>query len=167
MMTKVLTIAVVAALAAPAFAQKWGGTEPGAMTLSSPIAPQAAKPLPEMNGVVSWRTLAQVEPVKVKNKVVPQFSDAVTALSSKEVRINGFMMPLETGNQQKHFLLSAMPVTCGFCMPGGPEALVEVRARVGVKHSFEPVLVAGKLEVLRDDPAGLYYRLTDARPVAK
>jgi hypothetical protein len=133
--------------------------------LGSPIAPELLlQPLPEIKGVVSWRTLAQVQPVKVKDRVVPQFADSVLRLNATEVKLQGFMMPLEMGDKQKHFVLSAMPQTCAFCLPGGPEALVEVRAATPVKYTFEPVILSGKLAVLKDDPYGLYYRLTDAVP---
>ena len=35
---------------------------------------------PDMKGVVSWKTLAQVELVKVKDRAVPQYSDGVLKL---------------------------------------------------------------------------------------
>jgi len=132
--------------------------------LGSPVPPEFLRPLPEVKGVVSWQTLSQVQPVKVKDRVVPQFGDSVLKLNATEVKLQGFMMPLEMGDKQKHFVLSAMPVTCAFCLPGGPEALVEVRAKTAVKYTFEPVILTGKLAVLKDDPNGLYYRLTDAVP---
>jgi hypothetical protein len=40
---------------------------------------------------------------------------------------------------------------------------VEVKSRSPIKHTYEPVVVAGRLNVLRNDPFGLYYRLTDAQ----
>ena len=132
--------------------------------LGSPIPPEFLQSLPEVKGVVSWRTLSQVQPVKVKDRVVPQFADNVLKLNATEVKLQGFMMPLEMGDKQKHFVLTAMPQTCAFCLPGGPEALVEVRAKTAVKYTFEPVILTGKLAVLKDDPNGLYYRLTDAVP---
>jgi hypothetical protein len=116
---------------------------------------------------VSWKTLGQVELVKVKDRVVPQFSDGVLKLNATEVKLQGFMMPLEMGDKQKHFVLTAMPQTCAFCLPGGPESLVEVRAKTPVKYTFEPVVLSGTLAVLKDDAAGLFYRLTDAVPVSK
>jgi len=33
-----------------------------------------------------------------------------------------------------------------------------------VKYTFDPVVLTGKLAVLKDDPTGVYYRLTDAVP---
>ena len=122
----------------------------------------APKPLPEVKGVVSWKTLAEVQTVKQKDKFVPQFSNAISSLDKKEVKLQGFMMPLEMGDKQKRFILSAMPVDCAFCVPGGPDQLVEIQAKNPVKYGFEAIVVSGKLAVLRDDPMGLYYRLTDA-----
>ena len=124
--------------------------------------PSQFKPLVERKDVVSWKTLAQVELVKQKDRYVPQFSQSVASLDQKEVRIQGFMMPLQVGDKQSHFVLSAMPVTCSFCMPGGPEALVEVKTKRPVKYSFEAITVSGKLSVLKDDPTGVFYRITDA-----
>jgi len=126
--------------------------------------PSQFKPLPDRQDVVSWKLLAQVELVKMKDKFVPQFSSGVAALDKKEVKVQGFMMPLEMGDKQTHFILSAMPVSCAFCMPGGPEQLVEVRTNKPVKYTFDPVVLTGKLAVLKDDPTGVFYRLTDAQP---
>lgn len=120
---------------------------------------QAAVPV-----VVPWTTLAQVDLIKGSGRFAPKFSDSVLALDTKQVRLQGFVVPLELGDKQKHFLLSAMPQTCAFCLPGGPESLVEVKARTPVRYGFEPLTIRGKLSVLRDDPSGIYYRLTDATP---
>lgn len=126
--------------------------------------PTAFKPLPERKDVLSWKLLAQVELVKQKDRYVPQFSSGVSALDNKNVKLQGFMMPLEMGEQQSHFVLAAMPVTCAFCMPGGPESLVEVKMKKPVKYTFDAVVVTGKLAVLKDDPTGIFYRITDAEP---
>ena len=150
-------LAIALALSAAAYAQA-PSAPPGAMD------PSQFKPLPDRKDVVSWKLLAQVELVKMKDKFVPQFSSGVAALDNKEVKVQGFMMPLEMGDKQTHFILSAMPVSCAFCMPGGPEQLVEVRTTKPVKYTFDPVVLTGKLAVLKDDPTGVYYRLTDAQP---
>ncbi len=118
--------------------------------------------LPEFAGVVSWKTLAQVEPVKQGSKIVPQFSSDILGLDKKDVRVYGFMIPLEMTDQQKHFLLSAVPPHCPFCLPAGPDAIVEVQAKKPVTYGFEPIVVAGRFAVLKDDKAGVLYRMTDA-----
>lgn len=148
--------------------------------LSSPIggAPAAApgrgpgyhdprspfKPLEEREGIVSWSVLSSVT-TRVENKrLVPVFPKPVQALNNETVKVQGFMMPLEPGKQQKHFLLSSVPTSCSFCIPAGPEGLVEVRSKTAVKYTLEPVVVEGKLAVLTNDPYGLYYRIADAQP---
>ena len=150
-------LVIALTLSAAAYAQA-PSAPPGAMD------PSQFKPLPDRKDVVSWKLLAQVELVKMKDKYVAQFSSDVAALDKKEVKVQGFMMPLEMGDKQTHFILSAMPVSCAFCMPGGPEQLVEVRSTKPVKYTFDPVVLSGKLAVLKDDPTGVYYRLTDAQP---
>lgn len=156
-------LAIVAALLFAASAQAQGKFSDPAPPGAAP-SPESFKPLPERKDVVSWRTLSQVELVKAKDRFVPQFSKNVSDLNSKEVMLQGFMMPLEMGDKQTHFVLSAMPQTCAFCMPGGPEQMVEVRMKAAVKYTFEPVVLKGKLAVLKDDPTGVFYRLTDAVP---
>ena len=120
------------------------------------------QPLAERKDVVSWRLLAQVELIKVKDRYQPQFAAGVAALDAKEVKIQGFMMPLEMGDKQSHFILAATPQDCAFCMPGGPESLVEVKAKSPMAYGVAPVVLSGKLAVLKDDPTGVFYRLTDA-----
>ena len=158
MFTRSLILAF--ALALPAQAQDQNKL--GQHVAPPGVDPSAFKPLDERKDVLSWKLLAQVELVKMKDRYVPQFSQGVASLDQKEVKLQGFMMPLEVGDKQSHFVLSAMPVTCSFCMPGGPEALVEVKTKRPVKYSFEPITVSGKLSVLKDDPTGVFYRITDA-----
>ncbi len=131
---------------------------PTAATYSSTL-------LPELDGVVSWKTLAGVEPVKQGDKMVPQFSNDVLGLDAKPLRVQGFILPLDMGDKQQHFLLSAVPPHCPFCMPAGPDAIVEVIAKKGVEYRFEPIIMSGKFAVLKDDPAGVLYRLTEAEPI--
>ncbi len=150
-------VAITLALSVAAYAQA-PSAPPGA------VDPSQFKPLPERKDVVSWKLLAQVELVKMKDRFVAQFSSDVAALDQKQVKVQGFMVPLEMGDKQTYFILAAMPQSCAFCMPGGPEQLVEVRTRIAVKYTFEPVVLTGKLAVLKDDPTGVYYRLTDATP---
>ena len=126
------------------------------------VDPGQFRPLQERKDILSWKTLAQVELVRLKDRYVPQFAQNVASLDQKEVKVQGFMLPLQTGDKQTHFVLAAMPQTCAFCMPGGPENTVEVRSKQAVKYTFEPVVLTGKFEVLKEEPTGIFYRLTDA-----
>ncbi len=122
----------------------------------------ASQFLPEKPGFTSWRVLGQVELIKQSSKMVPSFGRAVSTLDGKTIRVQGFMMPLDIGDKQRRFLLVAAPPHCSFCLPAGPDAMIEVRAKSDVRYGFDAVALSGKLQVLKDDPAGLYYRLVDA-----
>ena len=109
--------------------------------------------------------LADVKTKNVKGSIVPVFNATQMALNQRSQRVQGFMMPLDPGEKQKHFLLSSVPLNCGFCTPGGPESMVEVRTKIGVKYSMEPVVVEGNFQVLVNDQFGVYYKIVDANPV--
>lgn len=136
------------------------GTGAGVHSPNSPFAP-----LPARSDVVPWSVLTAVKTKTEKNRILPVFEPQQMALNQKTQRIQGFMMPLEPGERQRHFLLSSVPLTCSFCVPGGPESMVEVKTKTPVRYSMEPVTVEGNFAVLSDDPYGLYYRITDAVPV--
>jgi hypothetical protein len=148
-------ILLAALVAAPALAQHQ--PPPGA-------DPSQFKPLPERKDVVAWKTLAQVDLERQKDRFVPKFAAAVAALDKRPVKLQGFIMPLQVGDKQSHFVLTAMPQTCSFCMPGGPESMVEVKSKTPIKYTFEPVVLSGTLAILKDDPRGVFYQLNDAVP---
>ncbi|MFM7533270.1 MAG: DUF3299 domain-containing protein [Rubrivivax sp.] len=125
----------------------------------------AFQPLQEREGVVSWKLLSSVQLKPERARVVPVFPPAIQALNDKTVRVQGFMMPLEPGERQRHFLLSSVPTTCSFCVLAGPEGLVEVRTRTPVKYTVDAITVEGRMAVLSDDKFGLLYRVTRAEPV--
>ena len=158
---KPTTFALLLSLSvAPALAQLSSplpaGSGAGVHSANSPFAP-----LPDRADVLPWPMLTTIKTRLVKNKMLPVFPAPVQALNQKTQRIQGFMMPLEPGEKQTHFLVSAVPLTCSFCTPGGPESMVEVRAKTPVKYTMEPLVVQGKFAVLSDDPYGLYYRITE------
>ena len=158
---KPTTFALLLSLSvAPAMAQLSSplpaGSGAGVHSANSPFAP-----LPDRADVLPWPMLTTIKTRLVKNKMLPVFPAPVQALNQKTQRIQGFMMPLEPGEKQTHFLVSAVPLTCSFCTPGGPESMVEVRAKTPVKYTMEPLVVQGKFAVLSDDPYGLYYRITE------
>jgi uncharacterized protein len=133
------------------------GAGAGVHSPNSPIAP-----LPQRADVLPWSMLSDVKTKAVKNRLLPVFPAPVAALNQKTQRIQGFMMPLDPGEKQTHFLLSSVPMSCSFCTPGGPESMVEVSTKTPVKYTLEPVVVEGKFAVLNDDAYGLYYRMVDA-----
>lgn len=136
------------------------GAGPGMHSPNSPIAPLKARA-----DVVPWSVLTAAKTKVVKKRVLPVFPSDVLALDKKTQRIQGFMMPLEMGEKQKHFILSSVPLSCAFCYPGGPESLVEVTTKTAVKYTMDTVVVEGTFSLMNDDPNGLFYSLTEAVPV--
>jgi len=119
-------------------------------------------PLQDRADVLPWSVLTAVKTKVEKNRIMPVFPVSIQQLNQKSQRVQGFMMPLDPGEKQKHFLLSSVPLTCPFCIPGGPESMVEVKTKTPVKYVMEAVVVEGQFAVLRDDPYGLYYRMSNA-----
>ncbi len=133
------------------------GKGAGVHGANSPFAPLAAR-----SDVVAWSVLTAITTQTEKAKTWPVFGAAQLALHQKTQRVQGFMMPLSAGPTQRHFLLSSVPLSCGFCLPGGPESMVEVRTKTPIRYGLEPVVVEGRFHVLNDDKDGVYYRITEA-----
>ena len=127
---------------------------------NSPFPPLSAR-----DDVVAWSVLTAVKTKTANNRVLPVFIVNQLALHQKTQHIQGFMMPLDPSATQRYFLLSSVPLTCAFCLQGGPESMVEVKTKKPVKYSMEPVVVEGRFQVLNDDAFGMYYRMTDASSV--
>jgi hypothetical protein len=119
-------------------------------------------PLPVRDDVVAWSLLTDVKTQVRDKRIVPVYPPDVRALHQRQIKLHGFMLPLDPGESQRHFLLTSVPLTCAFCTPGGPESMVEVRAKSPVKYRDGAVVVEGRFHVLENDPYGLYYRLSEA-----
>ncbi len=152
----------------------------GAQPLSSPMGNQpmtsgqgpgvhgansAFAPLVPRADLVPWSVLTEVTEVFKKPSIVITFSDKVRQLSGRTIKVQGFMAPLEAGTSHRHFLLLSVPPTCQFCVPGGAESMIEVRTVAPLKYSQNVFVVEGRFELMKNDPRGLYYRMTGARQI--
>lgn len=136
----------------------------------APIADiwQPAKTPP---GGTSWRLLQTTklnDRTDPKTRTIftkPSFSPAVRALAGKQIKVAGWMMPLENGARQKHFVLLGYPPGCPFHMHAMPNQFVEVFSAVPVKvDEMNPTVITGTLELIGQDESGIFYRLRNARP---
>lgn len=135
----------------------------GQVAPSAPIHGQSAvPPLVERKGVVSWNVLAQAKPKLLSNKVVVEFGAEVSGLNNRTIKLQGYMMPLDPGLQQRHFLLTSSAPTCPYCLPAGAEGLVEVKSATPIKYTQDVIVVEGKFVVTSANPMAGYYSLTDA-----
>jgi uncharacterized protein len=122
----------------------------------------AAPELKELPGVTSWKLLAQVKTTQQNKRFVTEFAPSILALNRKTIKLQGFMMPLGPADMQSHFLLTLTPQSCLFCLPAGPEGMVEVTLKKPMKITFDALVVSGVFDTIQDDKNGLLYRLSAA-----
>jgi len=123
-------------------------------------------------GVVGWDTLGALD---VRTEVIAplqaifhtDYSAEIKALDGQDVKLMGFIYPLEGGLEHARFLLTAWPPSCPFCLPAGPAQMVEVFCAEPVEFSEGAVLMTGRFELLEDDPSGMYYRMHEAELVER
>jgi hypothetical protein len=123
-------------------------------------------------GVVSWDVLDELD---VRTEVLgplravfhTEYSAEIEALDGKDVKLMGFLFPLEGKLEHERFLLTAWPPSCPFCLPAGPTQMVEVFCAEPITFTEGAILVDGRFELLHDDASGLYYRLHDATLVER
>jgi hypothetical protein len=123
-------------------------------------------------GAIGWDVLGDLD---VRSESIAplqtifhtDYRPEVKALDGSEAKVMGFLFPLEGGLEHDHFLLTAWPPTCPFCLPAGPSQMVEVFCARPVAFTDGAIMVAGTFELLHEDPSGLYYRMHDAREVER
>ncbi len=145
--------------------------------------------LPKVPGLTSWEILQQAEMMNLNSSgprvshvgepgkggvfgVMPEdgmpakfevvFSPEVKKLNNKMIKVAGFMMPIEQRETHKRFMLSAVPPGCPFCLPGGPNSLIEVFVKKPLKYTTDAIVLNGTMNLLKDDPSGFYYRMIEA-----
>ena len=122
---------------------------------------QTLYPLPQVEGALQWEMLLDLEMIYEGVDLVPEYSPEVQALAGTKVQVVGFLMPLAMDGTRG--LLSMISPACPFCLPGGPETFVEVRAEAPIEWTDEAVLIAGQLELISNSYSGFFYRLWDAQ----
>lgn len=115
-----------------------------------------------------WKTLSKITFKKQYDEMlgfkvdVPVFSEDIKKLSGKEIKIKGYIIPVEGYKSHKEFIFSAFPYSmCFFCGGAGPETVMEVYAKEPIKYSAEPIVLKGKLELNDSDINRLIYTLKD------
>jgi hypothetical protein len=112
---------------------------------------------------IDWDLFSLVGHRKEGEKWLAVFDPQLKVLDGKQVVVEGFIMPLDATEKQRHFILSALPLDgCNFCAPGSPWQMIEVKAPAGVKYGFDQIRISGKLTLMEDINYGLYYLLTEA-----
>lgn len=132
---------------------------------AAPVLPSLEIP----EGVTPWDLLgktavifAQKDGQETVTTIVPP---EVTRLDGTDVSVIGYMVPIEADPELRHFLLAELPADCPYCLAGTVDwsRMVEVSLDEPTAWRDEPVILAGRLEVVHDDPDGVVYRLHEAR----
>ena len=116
---------------------------------------------------VSWKTLAHAKLKMEQGKAMPEgvaYGADVQKLDGQFITITGYMFPLDAAGNQAHFLLSAYPPSCPYCVPGGPTELIEIKDSAPIKFTYDAVTLHGNFHLLQGDALkeGVFYRLTQA-----
>lgn len=128
---------------------------------------KAQDALPKAAGSM-WDTLTSTKVTADMQKGLYKatFPDAVKKLAGTTVKIDGFMLPLESTEKFKHFLLSLRTPTCFFCPPGAPNEIVEVYSEKPTEWAEDLVTYQGKFTLIDNEELGVFFKMTDAVQVA-
>lgn len=117
---------------------------------------------PTLDYGLSWSELMQASLEFKNGELEVFFPDLIKQQNGETVHVAGFMMPLDPGLKQKHFLLTSSPPHCFFHIPGGPSGVIEVFSDQGVEASWEPIILQGRLELVDGSETGVIYKLQEA-----
>ncbi len=135
---------------------------------ASPLQPSDERAvqdsLPMAKGVI-WDTLLKtiVTFNEESSEYSAKFPDEVKKFDGQTLRINGFILPLESTDKFKHFLLSKRTPTCAFCPPGGPSEIIEVYTKDPIEWDDGLVQVDGKFGFTNNQELGVFFQLTNAK----
>jgi len=134
-------------------------------TLGQPLEERKAQDKLPKSKDPMWEILAKT---KIKSDFAKGYFSAeyppeVKALVGKEITISGFMLPLESTESFKHFILSKRTPTCPFCPPGEPNEIIDVWMDKAVKWDEDTIKVSGTFELMNNTELGLFFKLTKAK----
>lgn len=118
---------------------------------------------------ISWKTLSDVTFNKKWNPsegmfiLEPEFGGSVKQLNGKEVKITGYMIPIDI--ESNYYVLSANPyAACFFCGGAGPESVLSIKFKKVTRRfdTDERLTISGKLVLNKDNLDELNYILTEA-----
>ncbi len=128
------------------------------------------KPAATPKGGTSWALLEGTKEMTRKGKdgyimSKPVFTPQVKALNGKRIKVAGYMLPLEKGARQKHFVLLAYPPGCPFHFHAMPNQFIEINAATPFAlNETKPLVLTGTLQLTGQNESGIFYKLNAAIP---
>lgn len=125
---------------------------------------QAQQSLPKSHDQI-WENLFKTKISYDKNNgnYSAAYTPEIKALVGKQITISGFMLPLESNEKFKHFILSKRTPTCQFCPPGDPNEIVDVWLEKETTWNESIIKVSGKFELMNDQQFGMFFKLSNAK----
>lgn len=128
----------------------------------------AVMPVVSSDAMVPWELLSEatmgVSRKGGKEIPTPTYPESITLLNHHAITVRGFIFPLEQSAKQSHFLLSAYPPSCPYCLPAGPSELIEIWMKQPINFTYDAISLKGEFEYLEKDEdlqAGMFYRMRD------
>ena len=116
-----------------------------------------------------WKTLGKISFKKDYDEIMgfkvdkPVFSDSVKELEGTEITVKGYIIPVEGYATHSEFIFSAFPYNmCFFCGGAGPETVMEVNSKDGLKYTAESITIKGILRLNDTNNKRLLYKLEEA-----
>lgn len=104
---------------------------------------------------VEWR-----DPATGSTHLRPEFPADIQAFDAKDVKVAGYMMATEEASpQQTRFILFEHQPDCLFHMATGPTGFIDVEVDQPVPVTDRPMIVEGRLKLVRADKGGIFYRI--------
>ncbi len=113
----------------------------------------------------AWALLAttKVTMDQKKGTYSAVYPPKVHALFGHDLRVAGFILPLEAGEKFSHFLLSRRTPTCQFCPPGEPNEIIDVTLDKPTAWKEDMVTVTGHFEKMSNAELGVFFALKHAK----
>jgi hypothetical protein len=112
-----------------------------------------------------WNLLneAHVAVDRKRGAMVASFPAELQRLNGLNMKVEGFILPLETGSEVRHFALTRRNSGCPFCPPNLPTEAVEITLAKPIKMGPELVTIRGTMTLRTSSDAGLFYEMRDAK----
>lgn len=123
---------------------------------------------PAPDGAVSWHTLGKATEKfdEQTGEISVIYPNDVKPLDGQIIKIKGFMFPLEADDKSTHFLFTALPPSCPFCLPAGPSYAMDVHTKTPIAFTYDALFLEGQLQLLHGQGEQmLYYQLNAAEVI--
>ena len=84
----------------------------------------------------------------VKGEFHARFGADLVKLNGRPIRLTGYMLPIEVGVSERHFVITRRSSGYPFCAPPGLTEALEVFLKTSVRYSTEPINVEGRFHLI-------------------